>query len=163
MKTASRMVAIVVSGLALISSAGAANAAEGQPTAPASPAHAQHAAKPNAVRPNIYGGNCGEPDQSCTSLSNGTLYLSVTPDANTWGNWDINDWYTKTGGGQISADFQYNSGSGIQNDEGTFTENKGQTKYYTWYNTGLPGCPQVVGILAVVDQGNFQTPPIYMC
>lgn len=163
MKSANRMAAIAISGLALISSTGVANAAEGQPTASASQIPTSHAAKSNAVKPNIYGGNCGEPDQSCTSLSNGTLYLSVTPDSDSSGLWDVNDWYTKTGGGQISADFQYNAGYGVQNDEGTFSQTKGQTKSYSWYNLSLSGCPQVVGILAVSGQGSFQTPPIYMC
>ncbi|MCX4747322.1 hypothetical protein OG455_17640 [Kitasatospora sp. NBC_01287] len=113
------------------------------------------------MKPDI-GGNCGL-TASCTSLTNGKLTVSLIGEGQGEPPYTVIDNYYKSGGGTITADFEYNAGSGIQVDQGAFQESSGQSKYFEWDYQYFSSCAQVVGILAVQGQGNFQTPPIYMC
>ncbi|GAB2703845.1 hypothetical protein [Kitasatospora kifunensis] len=108
-----------------------------------------------------FGGNCGS-YASCTSLSNGyfsTSYWMAGGD----GPATVQDDYQKSGGGTITADFEYNDGYTVHMDQGAFQQSSGETKGFQWTNQFLPSCAQITGILAVQGQGNFQTPPIYTC
>ncbi len=166
MRIWTRVAALAVAAMSVVAMAGTSQAASPSPAATKQyqvirTAHVEiPAASPKGIaRPNT-GGNC-DYYVSCTSLSNGTLYVSVL-DAGSSPS-EVLDQYSKTGGGTISADFEYNDGSSLHYDQGTFSQSSGQTKSYEWYQQYLPSCAQVVGILAVRGQGNFQTPPVYMC
>ncbi|MBY8884972.1 hypothetical protein K7472_08935 [Streptomyces sp. PTM05] len=125
------------------------------PAQAATPHTAHHAAKPA-----FQGGNC-DYYVSCTSLSNGTLYVSVF-DAGSRPS-EIQDQYVKTGGGTITARFEYNDGSSIHYDNGAFSQGSGQTKTFEWKNQYPASCAPIVGILSVSGQGTFQTPPVDDC
>jgi hypothetical protein len=92
----------------------------------------------------------------CTSLSSGGLFhRKYTNDV-------ISTWYVKTGGSTITAKLGFTAG-GTTRWSNSFTQSSGQTKTYSWSNTGVAYCTLTVGIISVVDQGQFQTPQATGC
>jgi hypothetical protein len=89
------------------------------------------------------------------NLSNGSLRAS-------WGNdyHTLNISYVKTGGSEITADFQqygYTAGDNgtcfYHDDQGAFTESAGQTRYFSWTNAQLSDFTDAV--MYVQGQGYF--------
>ncbi|MGK5450195.1 hypothetical protein [Streptomyces radiopugnans] len=108
----------------------------------------------------VLAGNCGH-YVSCTSLSNGTLYIKLS-DGNIGYNMNIRTEYKKTGGSTISAKFGY-SLKGSNYWSGSYSISSGQTKGHTWANAYPTGCPSAVGLLLPSGQSTFQTPPVTSC
>lgn len=152
--------AVAAAATAVLALSGTATAATSAP-AHHGTAGVQIPAPSTGVHPD-FGGNCG-PYGSCTSLSNGYFSISYSQPGGTGTLALVQDEYQKTGGGTITADFEYNDGYNVHMDQGAFSQSSGQTKGFQWSNMAIPSCAQLTGILAVYGQGNYQTPPIYTC
>lgn len=108
----------------------------------------------------VMGGNCDH-NVSCTSLSNGRLYIGLYQGSSSR-SLNIRTWYTKTGGSTISAKFGY-SLQGSNRWSGSYSISSGQTKGHTWPDAYPTGCPSAVGLLLPSGQPTFQTPPVTSC
>lgn len=90
-------------------------------------------------------------------LSNGTFEARFSND------WlDLTEAYIKTGGSQITADFQYyftEDGAvcvGPINDDGAFTESAGQSRSFSWDNDlDFSDNPDIYAVISVAGQGLF--------
>lgn len=105
-------------------------------------------------------GNC--PQGSCTTLSNGMLWISLPLDPVS--NYDVRVSYRKDSGSTITARFGWQYGGGAPNWAGNFNQSAGTTKGTTW-NRVYPesSCTSAVGLLNVIGQQTFQTPPLTPC
>ncbi|WP_158813305.1 hypothetical protein [Streptomyces rimosus] len=91
---------------------------------------------------------------SCTSLSNGTLCVGIIDGGHT-----VNVVYGKTGGSPVTVKFGYRKGN-TKHLSNAYTVKKGDTKTYKFKNQNL-GCSTIYGLIAVLDQGNFETPGVH--
>lgn len=99
-------------------------------------------------------------NSDCSSLSNGLLCASAWPAGSLA---KIGTTYEKTGGTQITTQLGY-SMNGSKNYNGSITMNVGERRVATWTpSKGGVNCPPVKGLLKTVNQGEFDTPPVYPC
>ncbi|MGI5482283.1 hypothetical protein [Streptomyces lavendofoliae] len=99
----------------------------------------------------------GFPMSRCTVLGSGTLFHQKFNASAT--KTQITTWYTKDSGDPITAKFGYSHG-GTDYWAGNFNQSKGTTKSTSWFSyTPDFRCATTVGLLSVVGQGRYQTPP----
>ncbi|MEV6584005.1 hypothetical protein AB0M92_38415 [Streptomyces sp. NPDC051582] len=100
---------------------------------------------------------------SMTKLSNGELWTTIRPDnvhEGTW--WTMSETYAKTGGGTITAKLGFNY-HGFSYDNGWFSQSSGTShnEGFTWL--GFDDCSDIVGWMAVQNQGTFYNAPVSIC
>ncbi|MGW5419611.1 hypothetical protein [Streptomyces sp. NPDC003943] len=106
------------------------------------------------------GGNFGY-NASRTTLSNGYLDTNLTRGYDT-NHWNVNDYYYKSGGGTIYAQFGYSYHS--SNHYGSwFYQSAGAGKSATWKDVYIADCQNLVGFMNVSGQGTFYNAPVTAC
>ncbi|MGW8358440.1 hypothetical protein [Streptomyces wedmorensis] len=122
-----------------------------------------------AVAPAASAGGNWDYGTSRTKLSNGYLFTQIKadwdypieqPDGSVY--WKMNEWYDKTGGGTITAQFGFNY-HGYSYSKGWFTQSAGTTSSAYFDGLGFNDCSHVVGWLAVQGQNTFYNAPVTAC
>ncbi|MER6979329.1 hypothetical protein [Streptomyces carpinensis] len=98
---------------------------------------------------------------SRTSLSNGTLWTSLT--SGTGASWNVIDSYDKKPNtSTITALFGWTH-VGTAHTGSWFTQSAGTTKSTKWSNYTLSGCNSVIGWMEVQGQQTFNNAPVTQC
>ncbi|MCZ0982079.1 hypothetical protein O1L60_32885 [Streptomyces diastatochromogenes] len=122
-----------------------------------------------AAAPSASAGGNWDYGTSRLKLSNGYLFTTIAAD---WDYpteqpgggvyWKMDEWYEKNGGGTITAQFGF-SYHGYSYNKGWFTQNVNTTSHEFFNGLGFNDCANVVGWLAVQDQGTFYNAPVTAC